>query len=106
MGTAVLCRYGGGEAKFPGKIAAAHADGSYDVAYDDGDAEQGVSGDLIEELGALRVGDVVTARFGGGEQAFAGRVEGVNGDGTYSVVYDDGDKEDSVGRELIVKTGS
>ena len=40
--------HGGGQRVFPGKVAAVNGDGTYDIAYDDGDAEQGVVRDLIE----------------------------------------------------------
>merc|ERR1711871_1036162 len=48
VGDAVQCRYGGGEAKYPGKISSVNADDTYDIAYDDGDSEQGVHKELIE----------------------------------------------------------
>jgi hypothetical protein len=46
-GTAVQARYGGEGRYYPGRIAAANDDGSYDVAYDDGDSEEGVPAALI-----------------------------------------------------------
>merc|ERR1711968_280299 len=51
VGDAVQCRYGGGEAKYPGKISSVNADDTYDIAYDDGDSEQGVHKELIELMG-------------------------------------------------------
>ena len=41
----------------------------------------------------LEVGTAIEARFGGDEDYFAGRVETINGDGTYGVLYADGDSE-------------
>ena len=80
-----------------------NADGTYDIAYDDGDAEQSVQKDLIEVLEVLKVGDIVTCRYAGGEQAFPAKIAGINDDGTYNVAYDDGDSEGSVSRALITR---
>ena len=33
---------------FPGEVAAVNGDGTYDIAYDDGDSEQGVQKEMIE----------------------------------------------------------
>ena len=47
-GAVVEVRYGGGQQLFPGVVAAAHPDdGTYDIAYDDGDKEAGVRRDFI-----------------------------------------------------------
>ena len=111
-----------------------NGDGTYDIAYDDGDAEQGVVRDMIESpyvsddggddgvsepakpsgetlekpskpskssasktsAAGLSAGSKIEARHGGKEKWFPGSVDKVNGDGTYVIVYDDGDKEQSV----------
>jgi hypothetical protein len=49
----------------------------------------------------LEVGTAIEARFGGDEDYFAGRVETINGDGTYGVLYADGDSEGQVARDMI-----
>ncbi|CAM9465279.1 unnamed protein product, partial [Ectocarpus sp. 8 AP-2014] len=47
------------------------------------------------------VGDKVEARFGGRSRWFRAAVEGKNRDGTYCLLYDDGDLERSVDKKLI-----
>ena len=101
QGTQVMCRYGGGEVKFAGVISAVHSNGTYDVAYEDGDAEHGVLPEMFDVLQPLDVGDLVTCRYGGGEDAFPGKISLVHTDGTYDVAYDDGDSETNVARFLI-----
>ena len=48
------------------------------------------------------VGDRVRSRFGGGAVAFPGAIAATHGDGTYHVVYDDGDEEQAVGAAYLV----
>jgi hypothetical protein len=55
----------------------------------------GAAGDKLE------VGAAVAARFGAGQTYFPGEIEKANGDGTYSILYDDGDRENNVGHGLI-----
>jgi hypothetical protein len=50
---------------------------------------------------ALAVGTKVEARFGGDKAYYPGKIESMNGDGTYVILYDDGDKETRVARDLI-----
>eukprot|EP00937_MAST-01D_sp_MAST-1D-sp2_P002965 g2965.t1 len=47
-GDTVRARYGGGKVAFPGCIVRVHENGKFDIAYDDGDAEGGVSPRLVE----------------------------------------------------------
>ena len=48
---------------------------------------------------ALRVGDKVEAQFKGKGKAYPATVKKDNGDGTYALDYDDGDKEDAAKAE-------
>ena len=105
QGTPVMCRYGGGEVKFAGLISAVHSNGTYDIAYEDGDAEYGVSPEMFDVLYPLSVGDVVTCRYGGGEDAFPGQISAAHADGTYDIAYDDGDSEANIARSLIIAQG-
>ena len=41
-GKQVEAKYRGGDKFYPGRIARANSDGTYDIAYDDGDSENGV----------------------------------------------------------------
>ncbi|KAG7397797.1 hypothetical protein PHYBOEH_000178 [Phytophthora boehmeriae] len=102
-----------GSKLFRGKISRARSDGTYDVVFDDGDRDTHVPGDLIqaeEQPGtrdtitknrALKVGDVVKARYKKGKKVFPGKVTRVRSDGTYDIEYDDGDVEMRVDAEMI-----
>mmetsp|Transcript_33908 Transcript_33908/g.89320 ORF Transcript_33908/g.89320 Transcript_33908/m.89320 type:complete len:109 (-) Transcript_33908:132-458(-) len=101
VGAAVEARHAGGEMWFPGTLAAANDDGTYDVHYDDGDAERGVDAALIMEVVSFSTGAVVEARHGSGSLYYPGRVVRAHGDNTYDVDYDDGDKEQGVRWTLL-----
>lgn len=49
----------------------------------------------------LEVGSLVMARFGGGVEAFPGRIHAVHKDGTFGVLYDDGDYEPRLSNEFV-----
>jgi hypothetical protein len=82
---------------------------TYGVAYDDGENEFSVKRIRVrrpgeKQRGALSVGTRVEAHYGGQpsrDTLFDGCIAKVNGDGTYNVEYDDGDKEASLARNLI-----
>ena len=123
----VECRYGGGETYYPGSIAAVNGDGTYNIGYDDGDAESNVDGSLIRGVAAadgssnaveaeadtattseqppprqqFTVFERVECRYGGGETYYPGSISAVNEDGTYNIGYDDGDAESNVDGSLI-----
>jgi len=110
----VQVRYGGGEEWFAGRVTQRNGDGSYDVAYDDGDSELSVNPAWVR-LPVHALGDRVDALFGGGEDWYAGTITavavsgGVDGDDggrdgagwAYAVTYDDGDFEGSVTAHLV-----
>ena len=50
---------------------------------------------------ALKVGLVIEARYEGGAKFLAGKIKGVNPDGTYEVEYQNGDVEQDVKKRLI-----
>ena len=55
----VLCRYQGGADAYPGKVVAVRGDGTFDIAYDDGDVEQSVSALFIRQTqSVVLVGDM------------------------------------------------
>ena len=123
----VECRYGGGETYYPGSISAVNEDGTYNIGYDDGDAESNVDGSLIRGVAAadgssnaveaeadtattseqppprqqFTVFERVECRYGGGETYYPGSISAVNEDGTYNIGYDDGDAESNVDGSLI-----
>ena len=106
-GARVEARYRGKSKFYPGKIAKANDDGSYDIAYDDGESEANVIEALIRPLGgagaggAFAVGAAVQARYRGKSKLYPGKVAKDNGDGTYDIDYDDGEKESNVAEALI-----
>ena len=107
---------------YKGKISRVRADGTFDVAYDDGEAETRVEERLIRSLdgggrgsrspsprggrrGRLREGDKIEARYRGRSRYYPGRIARDRGDGSYDVDYDDGEKETRVLEEYIKQTG-
>ncbi|CAM9381976.1 unnamed protein product, partial [Hapterophycus canaliculatus] len=102
---------------YPGRISRAHRDGTYDVAYDDGEKERGIGSGLIRasergDAGAdegrsgvrsrMQRGDRVEARYRGrGTKFYKGKVARVNSDGTLDVDYDDGEKEIGIAAEHV-----
>ncbi|KAI9993220.1 hypothetical protein PInf_015291 [Phytophthora infestans] len=98
VGDVIKAKYKKGTKYFTGKISRLRSDGTYDVAYDDGDSETHVDASLIasaetETAIKLQVGDVVKARYKKGAKLFSGKISRVRSDGTYDVKYDDGDSE-------------
>ena len=95
VGTRVEARYRGRSKKYPGKISRVHADGTFDVSYDDGESETRVEARLITALGGggsdsdrgssdkLREGDAVEARYRGREKYYPGKIDRDRRDGTY-----------------------
>ncbi|KAJ1453684.1 hypothetical protein M885DRAFT_273210 [Pelagophyceae sp. CCMP2097] len=113
VGNKVEASYRGQGKFYPGVISADGGDGTFDVDYNDGEKEAGVSRDLIRRVGAtptaandLAVGDAVEARYRGKGKYYPGRIGAVGGDGTFNVDYDDGEKETGVGRDLIRRVGA
>ena len=73
----------------------------------DGSLDFSVSGDTFPggrtpaKVVKLVQGASIEARYGGEGEWFPGKVEAVNGDGTYNVAYADGDRESHVVAELM-----
>ncbi|CAM9486376.1 unnamed protein product, partial [Sphacelaria rigidula] len=118
VGDEVEGRQGRGRTWVPGRIRAINHNGTYDVRYDDGDLEKSVNPELVRGRGAdspdsldslasvndpvrYRSGDRVEARFGGRSRWFKAIVERENRNGTYHLLYDDGDEEREVDKDLI-----
>jgi len=118
-GTQVKAKFGG-KKWFKGKITRANDDGTYDVLYEDGDRERGVKSDWVrvaaeeesakskddaeentEEAAArFKAGTQVKAKFAG-KKWFKGKITRVRDDGTYDVLYEDGDNERKVKPEWV-----
>lgn len=118
VGDKIEARYKRGRKWYKGTIRSACADGTYDIRYDDGDTESGVDPGLVRAIGVgsdeslastagikreshFMEGDKVEARFGGRSQWLKAIVRRKNRDGTFDLLYPDGDEETSVGKDLI-----
>lgn len=107
-GTRVIARHRGGRMGFPGEVAAVNADGTYDVAYDDGDFEELVEPDAIELFDKpqeFKLGSLVWVNYRGCGRYYRGVVvdvgSGEEGLGLYDIRCDDGDMEMKVPLERI-----
>ncbi|KAH8059996.1 cytidine deaminase [Aureococcus anophagefferens] len=107
-GDKVEARYRGREKYYPGKISRDRGDGTFDIAYDDGERETRVEEKLIRKLGGssssrgrLREGAKVEARYRGRSKYYKGKISRDRGDGTFDIDYDDGEKETRVLEEYI-----
>jgi hypothetical protein len=102
VGDKIEARYRGRSKYYKGKISRVRADGTFDVAYDDGEAETRVEERLIRSLdgggrgsrspsprggrrGRLREGAKIEARYRGRSRYYPGRIARDRGDGTFDV---------------------
>ncbi|CAB1097207.1 unnamed protein product [Ectocarpus sp. CCAP 1310/34] len=102
---------------YPGRISRVNVDGTFNIDYDDGEKEHGVTDDLIRASdrgssqrdegrsgasGRLERGDRVEARYRGrGSKFYKGKISRVNSDGTFDISYDDGEKEIGIAAEHV-----
>eukprot|EP00968_Pinguiococcus_pyrenoidosus_P023940 scaffold4101_cov267-Pinguiococcus_pyrenoidosus.AAC.11 len=115
-GDRVQARLGGRSLFVPGTILIDHGDGTFDVEYDEGERERRVDNSMILQLDedgpklssrsrsgteSFREGMVVEARYRGGSKYYRGVVGANNGDGSYEIHYEDGEKESNVAESLI-----
>lgn len=124
LGQRVQARFKGRSKYYPAKVTKVHKDGTYNLAYDDGDREQRVPGSYIKEAMSspsnpaddsadmsdgsqsadFRTGDTIEARYKGGSKYFKGKIKRVHPGGQhYDILYDDGDRESRVSKHLIRK---
>ncbi|CAM9249705.1 unnamed protein product, partial [Sphacelaria rigidula] len=126
VGDRVEGNYRGRGRYYKGRINSVHSDGTFDIDYDDGEKERGLSrrmirtsdntGDRVSDVARsrdrnqrnpLQRGDEVEARYRGrGTKFYKGRIVRVNSDGTFDIAYDDGEKEISIAREHVRILGS
>jgi WD40 repeat protein len=92
---------------YSGKVTHVNADGTFKIAYDDGDKEDSVQREWVQwrrlvpaadqlELAnegnaAFSEGQSVMAKCDEWQEHYAGTITKVNGDGTYGVTFEDGD---------------
>jgi hypothetical protein len=119
-GDKVEARFKGKTRWFKGTIESVNRDGTYDVRYEDGDREREVIAEYIRSVdgetrnrggrgdsprpsspSSIELGDRIEARFRGKSKWFKGKVEHVNRDGTFDIVYEDGDRERDVVSEHV-----
>ena len=89
---------------FPGFVAMANDDGTYDVRYDDGDFVKGKPMSAVRRLKSFRTGDRVFGNFEEAGMWYPGTITGVNEDGTYNVRYVDHELERGVDPENLRET--
>ena len=102
----VLQRHDDSNHKISPRSPSSTASPQHDGDYDDGDKENGVRRHRIrrkddEVPESYSAGEEVDVRHGGGKKLYPARIGGVNGDGTYDIAYDDGDKEKYVKADHI-----
>ncbi|OQS06443.1 hypothetical protein THRCLA_20376 [Thraustotheca clavata] len=125
-GDKIEAQYKGKEKFYPGVIARARLNGTYDIDYDDGEKETAVAADLIRLKGSspkkkhteetseddkkpkkFKEGDKVEAQYKGKSKFYPGVISRARLNGTYDIDYDDGEKETGVAAEMIkLKGGS
>lgn len=108
LGATIIANNHGEGTWFPGHIAKVRVNGTFDVDYDDGEKEFGLSSDLVLlvcpylSLNVLSetnldVGAKVVGNYRGKNVWYPGKISAVSADGcTFSVHYDDGTKEDGL----------
>jgi hypothetical protein len=126
VGDQIKARYKRRAHYYNGVVTAVPNEGHVNIRYDDGDKEDDVEFALVRHrdggeggvaLGGaggndedgnggddgvpLNEGDRIEARYASMDHWFRGRVAVVNGDGTYNIDYDDGDKERDVPADFV-----
>ena len=113
VGQKVEARYKGGGKYYPGKVGEVDATKpesiKYTILYDDGEQEAGVyakhvravESDSSSVAGGFAEGQKVEARYGGKKRFYSGQITKVHGDGTFDILYDDGELELKVEHLLI-----
>tara|TARA_X000001036_G_scaffold48074_1_gene38421 strand:+ start:529 stop:1575 length:1047 start_codon:yes stop_codon:yes gene_type:complete len=96
IGNRVLSNWKNAGPLYFGTIADLNPDGTYDIQYDDGDAELRVEQSRIHLAPNLSVGDRVFVNWKAHGYYFPAYVAAIHPDHTIRVDYDDGDKEDNV----------
>merc|ERR1712010_192084 len=104
-------KFKNGKRWFEGEIQRDNRDGTYEVLFNDGDRDLAVPRANIKLAGesavphaasaSLNSGTKVEAKFKNGKRWFKGEIQRENRDGTYEVLFDDGDRDLAVPRENI-----
>jgi hypothetical protein len=97
-GTQVEANYEESGTWFPGVIVKSHLDGTFDVCYEDQDFEQNVESKNLKmnyRVVSFTKGTIAVCQYEDGEW-YAATIKGLNSEGTYNIIYGDGEEEDSV----------
>ena len=110
---------------YKGKITRENRDGTYDILFDDGERKSKVDAKLIKSLEkkktkkktrrgrdsdseddddddvSLSKGDRVEAKLKGWTKYYKGKITRENRDGTYDILFDDGERKSKVDAKLI-----
>ena len=96
IGNRVLANWKNAGPLYFGTIADVNRDGTYDIQYDDGDAELRVEQSRVHLAPNLSVGDRVFVNWKAHGYYFPAQVDAIHPDHTIKVNFDDGDVEDNV----------
>merc|ERR1711916_93572 len=106
---------------YKGKITKENRDGTYDILFDDGERKSKVDSKLIRSLESksrrnkgsdnddgddddevsISKGDRVEAKLKGWTKYYKGKITKENRDGTYDILFDDGERKSKVDSKLI-----
>ena len=118
VGAKVEARYRGKKKWYAGEVTKVDGD-TYSITYEDGDVEDGVAEELIRAVeeaapapapasaaeeatsDGFEAGMQVEARYKGKKKWYKGTVMKRNDDGSYEIMYDDGDKESGVSADFV-----
>ena len=102
VGDKVSAKMKGSRAYYTGKVHAKNENGTYDIKFDDGDRDRAVTMENIKPSSPKKkstqaseseflYGDKVTAKCKG-SRYITGKIQANNGDRTYDIYFDDGDR--------------
>ena len=106
-GFPVEANYQGRNVWFPGKIANVRFDGHYDILYDDGEREVAVKSSYIRNRveplvdAVLEKGMKVEGNYKGKGIWYPGKIIADHEDGTYDILYDDGEMVSDTGKSFL-----
>lgn len=111
VGSKVEARYAGKDKYYPGEVTRVRLNGTYDIAYDNGEREVEVQLRLVRlavvqkrRTGAaneFRIGDRIEGQYQGKLRWLPGKISRVCLDGTYEVEYDNGNDEVGVDADRL-----
>lgn len=107
---------------YPGRISGINRDGTYNIDYDDGEIERYIGERHIRMKDTysyssrsrgydeprsrnnfLEEGMKIEARYRGRSKWYPGKINRINRDGTFDIIYDDGEREIDVDSNMIRK---